>query len=73
MPPKGPLDAAIDTVNKLLELHTKAEQVRESFDRIDPIKIATSTVDNLTEKIDQLDSINAKTRRRRRRFTPRQE
>ena len=71
--PKNPLDSLLDTVGKIQEIHSKAEQVRRSLDSIDPLATATTTLNGVTQKINQLDAVLASTRKRNRRLPPRQE
>ncbi len=68
--PKSPLDVAIDTIDKVQRLHTQAEQVRGSLDRIDPISTATGVLSDLTSKINELDMALVRTKRRGRRAPP---
>lgn len=68
--PKNPLDQAIDAVEKVQKIHSKAESIRQSFDTMDPLAAATSVLDKITNKVNEIDMLNARTRRRVRRVPP---
>ncbi len=71
--PKNPVDSLIDKVEKLQQVHNKAEQLRQSLERIDPLQTVTKTVNDITEKINMLDSAFARTRKQKRRSPKKQE
>ncbi len=71
--PQNPVDSFINNVQKIQQIHNKAEQLRKSLDSIDPLQKVTETVNDISEKINELDSAFAKTRRRTRRSPPRKE
>lgn len=62
--PKSPLDSVIEAVQKIQKVHNRAEELRQSLQHVDPLQAATNTLNDLTKKIDQLDTLAAKTKRR---------
>jgi hypothetical protein len=71
--PKTPLDSAIDTVQKIQQIHNKAEELRRNFDRVDPLKTATDVIGSIADRVNQLDAVLASTRRRTRRPLPKKQ
>ncbi len=71
--PKNPVDSLIDNVQKIQGIHNKAEQLRQSLDRIDPLETFTKAVNDITDKINMLDSAFARTRKQKRRSPKKQE
>lgn len=71
--PKNPIDSAAEAVQKIQQVHNKAEQLRQTLEHVDPLQMATDTINNIMEKVNQLDAIAAKTRRRTRRSLPKQD
>lgn len=68
--PKTPIDSIIDGLDKVQKVHTKAEEIRRNFEHMNPLQVATDVVSSITDKVNELDALAAKTRRRVRRAPP---
>lgn len=62
--PKDPLSAIAEGLEKIAQVHQKAESVRRIVEGTDPLKTAGDVVDNLTSGINRLDRAIGSTRRR---------
>jgi methyl-accepting chemotaxis protein len=70
--PKDPLSAIVDGLQKVQKIHNSAEQIKQGIDRIDPLASAVDVLDNITQKVNEINSIVGTTKRRGRRIPPKE-
>jgi hypothetical protein len=70
--PKDPLSVIVDGLQKVQKIHNTAETIRQGIDSASPLNSVVEVLDNVTQKVNTLNSIVGTTKRKVRRI-PRQE
>jgi hypothetical protein len=70
--PKDPLGAIVDGLQKVQKIHNSAEQIKQGIDRMDPLASMVDVLDNITQKVNAINSMVGTTKRRPRRLPPKE-